>query len=112
MILLKGFAVAKKARSKDGPNKAQLIRDAFKKLGIDAAAKDVQSFAESQGASVAAAQISNLRTKLKGAPTSKGAKTKNGALTAEDLVQARHMADKVGGVARAKELLDILAKLQ
>jgi predicted flavoprotein YhiN len=108
---MKGSAVAKKARSSDSLNKAQLIRDAFKKHGIDAAAKDVQAYTESHGATVAAAQISNIRTKLKGGNGVKTAKGKGGAVTADELIQARSMADKVGGVGRAKELLDILARL-
>jgi hypothetical protein len=103
--------MAKKKQS-TGPNKAQIVRDAFKKLGIDASAKDVQEYAETNGVSVAAAQISNLRTKLKGGSSpSKGAKAKNGVITADELVSVRQMAEKLGGVVRAKELLDILAKL-
>lgn len=108
---MKGSAVAKKARSSESPNKAQLIRDAFKKHGLDAAAKDVQTYAESHGATVAAAQISNIRTKLKGGNGAKPSKGRGGAVTADELIQARSMADKVGGVVRAKELLDILARL-
>lgn len=107
--------MVKKARSKDGLNKAQLIRDALKKLGMDAPAKDVQAFAEAQGATVAPAQISNLRTKLKGGkPAGRGRKVAvgAGAVTANELVQARNMAEKVGGVERAKELLDILNRLR
>jgi hypothetical protein len=113
----KGFDVAKKARSKDGLNKAQLIRDAFKKHGIDAPAKEIQAFAEAQGATVAPAQISNLRTKLKGGKPAAARPGKKkvavgGAVTANELVQARNMAEKVGGVERAKELLDILNRLR
>ena len=103
--------MAKKARSTETLNKAQLIRDALKKLGIDAPAKEVQEYAEAQGATVAPAQISNLRTKLKGGkPAGRGKKVAvaAGSVTANELVQARNMAEKVGGVERAKELLDIL----
>lgn len=102
--------MAKKTRSTESLNKAQLIRDAFEKHGLDASAKDVQLYTESHGASVAAAQISNIRTKLKG---SSGAKSggKKRTVTAGELIQAREMAEKVGGVIRAKELLDILSRL-
>jgi hypothetical protein len=111
---MKGTAVAKKGRTKDGPNKAQLIRDALKKLGIDAPAKDVQTYTESHGATVAPAQISNIRTKLKERAGGKGKKSAGagGSVTAEELVQARVMAAKVGGVERAKQLLDILNRLR
>ena len=107
--------MVKKARSTETLNKAQLIRDALKKLGMDAPAKDVQAYAEEQGATVAPAQISNLRTKLKGGkPAGRGKKAAvvAGAVTANELVQARNMAEKVGGVERAKELLDILNRLR
>lgn len=112
---MKGAAVAKKGRAKEGLNKAQLIRDALKKLGIDAPAKDVQAYTESHGATVAPAQISNIRTKLKERAAGKGKKKSGGAsgtVTADELVQARVMAAKVGGVERAKELLDILNRLR
>ena len=114
--MAKAGAAVKKGRAKDGINKAQLIRDALKKHGIDAPAKDIQTECEAQGASVAAAQISNIRTKLKGGKPGRKAKkaASNGAaggVTADELIQARVMADKVGGVARAKELLDILNRL-
>jgi hypothetical protein len=110
---MKGAVATKKKAPKEGPNKAQLIRDALKKLGLDAPAKDVQSYTESHGATVAAAQVSNIRTKLKeGGSGGKKSKAANGAITGEDLIQARMMADKVGGVERAKELLEILNKLR
>lgn len=117
---MKGATMAKKSKSGEGVNKAQIIRDALKKLGIDAAAKDVQAFAGEQGVELAPAQISNIRTKLK-----EGGKKKRGrkpgkstsgesseSVVASDLIQARIMAEKVGGVERAKSLLDLLNKLR
>jgi hypothetical protein len=111
---MKGATVAKKAKSKGGVNKAQLIRDALKKLGIDAPAKDVQAYAQAQGVTVAPAQVSNIRTKIKERSSGKGKKkaATGGGVTANELVQARNMAEKVGGVERAKELLDILNRLR
>jgi hypothetical protein len=112
-------ATATKKKSKDGVNKAALIREALDKLGIDAPAKAVQEYASAQGATVAAAQISNIRTNIKdGGKKKPGRKAKasssNGDthVSANDLLQARAMAEKVGGVARAKALLDILDKLR
>jgi hypothetical protein len=112
-------ATATKKKSSEGVNKAALIREALEKLGIDAPAKAVQEFAAAQGAEVAAAQISNIRTKIKdGGGKKRGRKAKatttNGeaSVTASDLIQARIMADKVGGVERAKVLLDLLNKLR
>jgi hypothetical protein len=114
-------ATAAKKKSKDGVNKAALIREALEKLGIDAPAKAVQEYAAAQGAEVAAAQISNIRTKIKDGGKKRGRKAKastGGAggggesVKAGDLIQARIMADKVGGVERAKVLLDLLNKLR
>lgn len=96
------------ATKKTAPNKAQLIREALKKFGIDAPASTVQGFAKLKGVSIAAAQISNIRTKLKGngAPTKKA-----GTVTAEELIQARTLANKLGGVDRTRQLLDVLIRL-
>lgn len=57
----------RRGRSKDGVNKALLIRTALTALGIDATAKEVQEHVAGQkkGVDVAPAQISNIRTKLK-----------------------------------------------
>lgn len=113
--MAKAGTAVKRGRSKDGTNKAQLVRDAFAKLGIDASAKEVQAECDAHGVTIAPAQISNIRTKLKERKAGrKAAKSQagNGGVTAQELIQARVMADKVGGVERAKELLDLLNKLR
>ncbi|MBL9082180.1 MAG: hypothetical protein JNK76_10265 [Planctomycetales bacterium] len=113
--MAKAATATKRGRSKDGVNKAQLVRDAFAKLGIDASAKDVQAECDAHGVTIAPAQISNIRTKIKEGkkPGRRGAKAggSSNGITADELIQARVMADKVGGVARAKELLDVLQQL-
>ncbi|MBA4016557.1 MAG: hypothetical protein C0483_05160 [Pirellula sp.] len=110
----KAVTAAKRGRSKAGVNKAQLVREAFEKLGIDASAKDVQAACDAHGVKIAPAQISNIRTKLKeGRSGRKVVKTTVvGGVTAKELIQVRIMAEKVGGIARAKELLDILHRLR
>lgn len=112
--MAKAGTAVKRARSKAGVNKAQLVREAFEKLGIDASAKDVQAACDAHGVKIAPAQISNIRTKMKvGSSGRKAGKTTvGGGVTAQELIQVRIMADKVGGVARAKELLDILYRLR
>jgi hypothetical protein len=120
--MAKGATAARK-KSGEGVNKAALIREALEKLGVDSPAKAVQDYTAAQGAIVAPAQISNIRTKMKDggktSPKTQG-RSKNGSsssngdmhVSANDLIQARAMAEKVGGVARAKLLLDILDKLR
>lgn len=101
-------------RSKEGVNKAELIRKAFKALGTDASAKAVQEHVgkASSGIDVAPAQISNIRTKLLKKKAGGKAKRRSGEVNVEELVLARSMAEKIGGVERAKELLDILHRLR
>lgn len=112
--------MAKKARSAEEVNKAQLIRDAFNKIGIDAPAKEIQAYTKAHGGEVAPAQVSNIRTKLKeqaGGGSAKGRKGKaaasgGGVLTGEALLQVRNFAEKIGGLERTKELIGILEKLR
>jgi hypothetical protein len=103
-------------RKKDGGegeiNKAQLIREAFEKHGLDATAKQVQEFCAEKGAKdVAAAQISNVRQTVKGGGGRKRSKINGEAVTASELIQVKALAEKCGGVERAAQLLDILGKL-
>lgn len=111
--MIKGATLAKKSGTAEAVNKAQLIRDALKKLGIDASAKDIQAECEAHHVTVAPAQISNIRTKLKEKGGAKSSR-KGGAVaaTADELLEVRTMAAKVGGVDRARALLDILDRLR
>lgn len=98
-------------------NKAQAIRNAFDALkDLDASAADIQAHVVSAhpGTEVAPAQISNIRTKLKEQKGCKAARKggKEPAYTESELVGARTLAEKVGGVERAKTLIDILFRLR
>jgi len=114
--MTKSATLTKKSGSGEAVNKAQLIRDALKKLGVDASARDIQAECEVHNVTVAPAQISNIRTKLKekGSAKSsrKAASSSNMAATADELIEVRTMAEKIGGVQRAKALLDILDRLR
>jgi hypothetical protein len=112
--MTKGATLSKKSGAAEAVNKAQLIRDALKKLGIDAPAKDIQAECEAHHATVAPAQISNIRTKLKEKGTGKSARKGSGgvSVTADELIEVRTMAEKIGGVERARALLDILDRLR
>jgi len=111
--MTKSATLSKKSGAAEAVNKAQLIRDALKKLGIDAPAKDIQAECEAHHATVAPAQISNIRTKLKEKGTGKSGRKGSGvAATADELLEVRTMAEKIGGVERARALLDILDRLR
>lgn len=109
--MTKSPSAGKKTSGTETINKAQLIRDALKKLGIDASAKDIQAECEAHNATVAPAQISNIRTKLKEKGAGKVPK-KSDTFMAGELLEARTMAEKIGGVQRARALLDILVQLR
>lgn len=112
--MTKGATLSKKSGAAEAVNKAQLIRDALKKLGIDAPAKDIQAECEAHHATVAPAQISNIRTKLKEKGSGKSGRKAGGGVsaTADELIEVRTMAEKIGGVDRARALLDILDRLR
>lgn len=110
--MIKGATLSKKSGTAEAVNKAQLIRDALKKLGIDAPAKDIQAECEAYDVTVAPAQISNIRTKLKEKGSGKSRKGSAVAATADELLEVRTMAEKIGGVERTRALLDILDRLR
>jgi len=93
-------------------NKAQSIRDALEKLGMEATAKQIQEFCAAAGVpDVAPAQISNIRTKLRGGADKSQRVAEGITATSVELLQAKTLAEKLGGVVRAQELLGLLVKL-
>jgi hypothetical protein len=63
-----------------------------------------------KGLKVSAQMVSILKGKQKSGP--RRAKTStNGTISKETLIQAKSMADKLGGIAQAQEALAFLAKL-
>lgn len=106
----------RKGRSKDGVNKAALIREALNALGLDATAKDVQEHIgqKSKGVSVAPAQISNIRTKLLSKKKRKTGRKADGgqAVDGDMLIKANNIAKQLGGIERARTLYDILCKVR
>lgn len=112
---------ARRGRSKGGVNKAQAVRDEFEKQGVDSAPKDVIAALKKRGIDVAPAQVSNIRTSLRGpAKKKKSAKrqvvgrkaaTKSDSVSIDALIAAKKLADQMGGVDKAKQALDVLAKL-
>ena len=94
-------------------NKAQAIRDVLKTMGNDAAPKDVIAQLATQKIEVSAAQVSNVKADIRRKeggfmPLGRG----KGALTLESLKEAKHLADKLGGVDQARRALEALASLR
>ncbi|MCA9102200.1 MAG: hypothetical protein R3C10_27200 [Pirellulales bacterium] len=118
----------KRGRSAGGVNKAQAIRDEFKKQGIETAPKEVIATLKKQGINVAPAQVSNIRTSLKSpgskkkkkkAVRRKVARAKSGgrpssvsAVSADALRAAKKFIEQAGDMQQARAALDLLAELR
>lgn len=89
-------------------NKAQAIRDTLQSLGPDTRPKDVMAHLAEKRIKVSAAQISNIKSSLRGEANGD---SKNG-LTVDALMKAKAMADRMGGVEKARKALDALATLR
>jgi hypothetical protein len=109
-----------KKRSAGGPNKAQLIRD-YMKDNPQAGPKDVADAVNNQhGLKLSAQYVSTIKALDKKAGKKKLGRPKGskaaaapaaGADVISSLLQAKKLADAMGGVANAKMALDALAKL-
>jgi hypothetical protein len=111
--------MAKKRVKRGGPrssSKAQAVRDEFAAQGADARPKDVIAALKAKGIEVAPAQVSNIKATLsskKGAKKSKGgAAHANGELSLDSLLEAKKLAERLGGVEVALKALTALSRLQ
>jgi hypothetical protein len=114
--------IARRGRSKGGVNKAQAVRDEFNKQGITTAPKDVIAALTKRGITVAPAQVSNIRTSLKGGAKKRkvarrkavGRKpaAKSASVSVDALIAAKKLVDRMGGVDEARRALDVLAQLK
>src|SRR5262245_8856766 len=112
---MKRCSMAKKRTRRRGPrenSKAQAIRDQFASLGAKARPKDVIAALKAKGIVVSSAQVSNIKaSQRKGKSRGKAARAADGTFTLEALVDAKKLADRLGGVEAARELLDALSRL-
>lgn len=121
------MAKKRSSRGNGGVNKSAAIREQFAALGNDAASKDVIAALAAQGIEVSSAHVANERARQaqkaqragmpnfgvrrRGRPAGSGASAATGSLE-QTLMEAKRLADRVGGVDEAKKALDILARLQ
>jgi hypothetical protein len=99
----------KASRGKSGMSKADAIRGMFEKLGSDARPRDVIAALKQQGVTVTSAQVSMLRGK---APKNGAIRVQAGtAVSYEHLVAAKQLADRLGGVDKARQALESFARL-
>ena len=99
----------KSATKKRGASKADAIRNMFDEMGLDARPRDVIAALKKQGVTVTSAQVSMLRSKLgsNGAPRPKAGQ----AVPYEHLLAAKQLADRLGGVDKARNALESFASL-
>lgn len=92
-----------------GGSKADAIRNMFDEMGRDARPRDVIAALKGRGIVVTSAQVSMLRRKLpgNGARRSKTA----GGVSLDQLLAAKHLAERLGGIENARQALDSLARL-
>ena len=110
-------ATPKKAAPKQKVNKSQAIRD-YAKANPKAGPTEISETLTKQGINVTPGLVSNVmakakkkrRTKKKVAPAAKPAVSDKVSLST--LVQAKNLADQMGGIEKAKDALAALAKLQ
>jgi hypothetical protein len=114
---------AKRGRSAKGAahgSKADAIREAFNRLGPSSRARDIIADLAKQGMEVTSAHVSNVRARMesegKSARRAAGGAARGGSgggetVSIEKLVQAKNMAEKLGGIESARRMLDALAKL-
>lgn len=111
------FELGENEMAKKTVNKSQAIRD-YLSANRNAMPKAIIEGLAAKGTKVSAALVSavkyskakptNGRRKKVGRPSAASA---NGHVDFDNLVQAKALADKMGGVAAAKSALDMLAKL-
>ena len=104
----------KKAKKKSQPNKTQLIKDALKanpKASPAELAKKLGKHGISaQYVSVVKSNMKKKTGKKTGMRKGTG-KKKEAAFTVSELVKASKLAEELGGVEKAKEVLSVLGKL-
>ena len=107
----RGTKAKKPRQARGGVSKADAIRAKFDQLGYDARPRDVIAALTSEGVKVTSAQVSMLRAKLSanGKPTK--APVAASSVPFEHLVAAKQLADRLGGINKARVALESFAKL-
>lgn len=104
-------------RRSSGPNKAPAIRDALNASGMDTPTKDIVAKLAEQGVVVSSAHVSNIKSTMRkgaGAANGRGRRPRKSAgdqISLANLIEAKRLADRLGGVEAAKALFDALSRL-
>ncbi len=107
----RGTTAKKTRRARGGVSKADAIRAKFDQLGYDARPRDVIAALKSEGVKVTSAQVSMLRAKLTANGSSGKVPATASSVPFEHLVAAKQLADRLGGINKARMALESFAKL-
>ena len=98
------------AKAKRG-EKSAAIRD-YLAANPGTKTKDVVAALKQKGVRVSSQMVSTLKGKLGGGPARKRSAAKSSRTPSiEDLIEAKKLADQLGGVERARAAIAVLAKL-
>jgi hypothetical protein len=108
---------AANAKSENGTNKSQAIRDTISELGHQFRPRDVIAKLKEQGIEVSPALVTNVMAR-----SGRTAQRRNGRagtartlcadnLSVESLLSAKRLIDEVGSVEEARRAIDLLAQL-
>ncbi len=107
----RGGAAKKPRRSRSGVSKADAVRTKFNQLGLDARPRDVIAALKAEGVKVTSAQVSMLRAKLIQNGNGTTVSVTASSVPFEHLVAAKQLAERLGGVERARAALESFAQL-
>lgn len=106
-------------KTKEGPNKSDSIR-AYLAQNPKAGPTEIAQALKAEGVEVSVALVSAIKAKNKpkrgrkpGVKGKPGPKTRSGdsGITLELLLAAKKLADQLGGIDKAKQAIDILARI-
>jgi hypothetical protein len=106
---------AKKAGGATQPQiiKSQLIRETLEALGLDTASGEIIRRLKQRNIDVSPAQVSNVKAMLRRkAGMSRARPPRGRRFTADDLLEVKKLADRLGGVKTAIEALELLQRLR
>lgn len=102
---------AKSRRRKSSVSKADAIRQKYDEMGHDARPRDIIAALHSDGVKVTSAQVSMLRSKIASNGKSTARPRTAGTVPFEHLLAAKQLAERLGGVEKARQAVDSFAKL-
>lgn len=99
-------------RASKSVNKSQKVRDILTEKGIDTSNKVIMDALKSQGITIGAAQVSNVKAAVRAKQGMNGARQRGSASGDQAILNAFRFVRSVGGLAAARKALDEVAALR